>query len=266
MELDNLLKSQNYNSQYNFIMNSFIREYDISKANINALYEKGILGKDEYIELYNSDKSIREKIIGLKIRDDINIYKEIQSSIINAKRNLIIANNIDLEDIVCIKNDAVFIRDHKIIHTKFGMMDFKLKNTYTIFLKTSKFEFYYYYNSYNNEEKLDIKGINDNKLILHKDFFLDFLLSLFNTLQVEGIIQAINMIQNFNRLYIRKELPVEYYRQFDSESAYEFDINGNYYKSHTTSDIKYVDIRVNNEIIRDIYGILLSYYFKKIKE
>ena len=166
MQIEDFLKGQNYNSEYNLILNSFIREYDLSKANINALYERGVISKDQYDNLYNSDKQIREKTIGLMIRKDQNIYKEIQKGIIDAKRNLIISNNIEPEDIVSIKNDAVFVKNNKLKYTKFGLMDFKLKNTYTLYIKINRYEFYYYYNSFNNEEKLDVKGINDDNLKL----------------------------------------------------------------------------------------------------
>lgn len=268
MQIEDFLKGQNYNSEYNLILNSFIREYDLSKANINALYERGVISKDQYDNLYNSDKQIREKTIGLMIRKDQNIYKEIQKGIIDAKRNLIISNNIEPEDIVSIKNDAVFVKNNKLKYTKFGLMDFKLKNTYTLYIKINRYEFYYYYNSFNNEEKLDVKGINDNNLKLHRDYFLDFLLALFNTLQTEGIIQAVNMLQNFSISYIRRELDSNYYRKFNSESNFDLQYYNNTYtwSSIYISDINLIDIRFNYEILRDLYGLLLSYYFKKVKE
>ena len=93
MNIDDILKGQNYNSSYNIILNSFIHEYDISKANINALYSRGVIDKPTYDNLYNSDKAIREKQVGLMIRRDQNIYREIQNGIIDAKRQLIITNN-----------------------------------------------------------------------------------------------------------------------------------------------------------------------------
>lgn len=266
MNIESILKSQNYVSEYELIFNSFIREYDISKANINALYERNIIDKYQYDNLYGADKQLREKTIGLMIRKDINIYKEIQNGIINAKRNLIISNNIDPEDIVSIKNDAVFVKDHKLEYTKFGFMDFKLKNTYTLFIKIRRYEFYYYFSSYNNEEKLDIKGIKDDILYLHKDYFMDFLLALFNTIQTEGIIRAVNILQNFSISYIKKELPINYYRRFDSESNFEINYSNNIWYTNNISDIKYIDIRYNYEILRDLYGLLMSYYFKKVKE
>ena len=266
MNLENFLKGQNYNSDYNLILNSFIREYDISKANINALYQRGVISKSQYDNLYNTDKQTREKTIGLMIRKDQNIYKEIQNGIIDAKRDLIISNGIEPEDIVSIKNDAVFIKNQKLEHTKFGMMDFKLKNIYTLFIKINKYEFYYYYNSYNNEERLDIKGINDDKLKIHKDYFMDFLLALFNTLQIDGIIKAVNMLKNFSIMYINRKLNINYYRKFNSESNFDLQYYNNTWSSIYVSDIKLIDIRFNYEILRDLYGVLISYYFKKVKE
>ena len=266
MNIEDLLKNQNYNSEYNLILNSFIREYDLSKANINALYERGVIDKSQYDNLYNADKQLREKTIGLMIRKDHNIYKEIQNGIIDAKRNLILANNIEPEDIICIKNDAVFVKNKKLEYTKFGLMDFKLKNTYTIFIKINRYEFYYYFNSFNNEEKLDIKGIGDDKLKIHAKYFMDFLLALFNVLQTEGIIQAVNMLHNFSIAYIRKELDINYYRKFNYESDFDLQYNNNNWSSIYVSDINLIDIRFNYEILRDLYGILISYYFKKVKE
>lgn len=265
MVIEDVLKTQNYNSGYTLILNSFIREYDLSKANINALYSRGVISKDKYDQLYNSDKYIREKTVGLMIREDKNIHTEIQKGIIDAKYHLITENNIELEDIVSIKNDAVFVKNKSLDYTKFGLMDFKLKNTYTIFAKIKRYEFYYYYNPFNQEEKLDVKGINDEKMIIHKDHFLDFLLALFNTLQTDGIINAVNMLQSFSIAYIRRELDPNYYRKFNSESNFDLIYEGNLWSSIYVSDINLIDIRYNYEILRDLYGLLLSYYFKQVK-
>lgn len=266
MDISDLLKSPNYNSSYDIILNSFIREYDISKANINVLYERGVIDKPTYDNLYNSDKFIREKSVGLMIANDNNIYQEIKQGITEAKYKLITENNIDLEDIVAIKNDAVFVMNNKLEKTKFGMIDFKLKNTYTIFLKIPTYEFYYYYNSFNEEELLDIKGINDEKLKLHEKYFIDFLLSLFNVLQVEGIVSGLNLLKNFSNMYIHKQLDIGYYRKFNSDSDYAYE-NSIYVSSFATNnDIDVIDIRYNHEIIRNIYRVLLSFYFKKVKE
>lgn len=266
MNIDNLLKSQNYNSSYDIIVNTFIYEYDIAKANINALLQRGIIDKALYDNLYSADKFIREKRIGLMIRKEPKIYKEIQAGIIEAKKELLTVNNIDIEDVVSIKNDAIFIMNNKPNITKFRLMDFKLKNIYTIYIKINRYEFYYYYNSFNQEEKLDVKGISDDKLVIHEKYFMDFLLALFNTLQVEGIIEAVNMIQNFTDAYINRRLDINYYRKFNSESNFDLLYDDNLWSSNTISDVQIIDIRYNYEILRNLYSVLISFYFKKVKE
>ena len=147
-------------------------------------------------------------------------------------------------------------------------MDFKLKNTYTLYLKIERYEFYYYYNSYTKEEKLDVKGINDSKLILHKDYFMDFLLALFNTLQLEGIVEALSLLKNFSLSYIKRDFPIGYYREFNSESGYRLEDDYYIYKlsAATEYDKHLIDIRYNYEILRDIYGLLVSFYFKKARQ
>ena len=40
-----IYEETNYSAGINYLTNTFIREYDISKANINVLYSKGLLDK-----------------------------------------------------------------------------------------------------------------------------------------------------------------------------------------------------------------------------
>ena len=40
-----LWRSLNYKTQYKYFINTFIREYDLSKANINALLWGGCVGR-----------------------------------------------------------------------------------------------------------------------------------------------------------------------------------------------------------------------------
>ena len=262
--MDELLRGPNYNSEYNLIINCLMYEYDLSKANINALYSRGVISKELYDTLYTSDKFIREKHIGLMIRENNNIYKEIQAGIIDAKKQLLISNNIDKENVISIKNDAVFTTV-KCNYTKFGLMDFKLKNTYTLFIKINKYEFWYYYNPITGEEKLDVKGINDSKLDIHRNYFLDFLLELFNRLQQHGVIEAINLLHAFSIAYINRQLEIGYYRKFNSDSKYDVIVQNTIWSTISADNLSIIDIRYNYEILRDLYGVLIEYYFRKEK-
>ena len=78
------------------------------------------------------------------------------------------------------------------------------------------------------------------------------------------------MIQYFSELYINRKLNIGYYRTFDSNSKFDIIGDGNYAWSvpsiSNPERIIDLDIRYNYEIIRDIYGVLISLYFKKVKE
>ena len=86
----------------------FITEYDLSKANISALFSRGVITKDLYDDLYGADKHYREVMIGIMIKRDRGIYEEIAAGIKDAKRMLFEANNIQDSEILSINNDAVF--------------------------------------------------------------------------------------------------------------------------------------------------------------
>ena len=57
-----LYNNQNYSKGLDYY-SGYIVEYDMSKANINALLTRGVIGKDLYDKLYNADKQIREVYI-----------------------------------------------------------------------------------------------------------------------------------------------------------------------------------------------------------
>ena len=123
-----LWNSVTYKTPIKFLVNTYIREYDLSKANINSLLYTGRITQEEYNVYLSMEKNQREKTIGLMIRKDPTIYESIQKGIIEAKRNLICTNNIEDYEIVSIKNDAVFVSGRELGFTKFGVFDFKIKN------------------------------------------------------------------------------------------------------------------------------------------
>ena len=61
--MDNLYDKKNYLNPIPYLF-SDIREYDISKANINILFAKGIIDEDKYKYLYNLPRMDRQYTIG----------------------------------------------------------------------------------------------------------------------------------------------------------------------------------------------------------
>ena len=180
-----LWRNINYKTPIKYFINTYIREYDLSKANINALLYQKVLTKEEYNRFYNMDKKEREVIIGKMISKDRTIYTNIQTGIKEAKRKLFISNNIEDIDIVSIKNDAVFIVGKLLPYTEFQPFKFVIKNEYNIFLQLQELEVYYSDNFINGEFNIniDVKGIGDNNLILHEHGILDIICEVCGRLQ-----------------------------------------------------------------------------------
>lgn len=256
----------NYKSPRNFIINEFIREYDISKANINILRMKNVISEEDYNYLYHCDRMERQIKIGLLQKDRPEVTKILQNGIIEAKKNFFEANDIKDSEVLQIRNDAVFLLNRDPEIKEFGLVKFMLKNVYTSFYKTSKFEFFYFQDQIRNIESLSVTGINDNTLKekvipLHQEYFLDFLLTIFDMAQNYSIQEVISIITSFYNQYINRELDVGYYREFNSDSMYKivkFSIINNFQyliPSIDKDQLKYIDIENNRLIIQDLFKI-----------
>ena len=118
----------NYTSGISYLDNTFIYEYDISKANINVLYSKKAIDKDTYDYLYNANRDTRQVYIGKLQKENKEIATILKAGIIEAKKWLFEANNIHDYEVLSIKNDAVFIINRVLNYTQFSIIEFKCKN------------------------------------------------------------------------------------------------------------------------------------------
>jgi hypothetical protein len=112
-------------------------------------------------------------------------------------------------------------------------------------------------------EKIDIKGINDNKLVLHQDGMLYFLCTFMETLQSGSIEDAYQIIMGFQSKYKKKELPIAYYREFNSECGYRIRMGNSYYilGECSESEFSYIDISYNYGIIKELFKLVSNLYF-----
>ena len=141
-----IYEKTNYSAGLNYLNNTFIREYDISKANINVLFSKGIIDKRTYDYLYESERMIRQIFVGKLIKNNNGVSDVLKQGILEARKNLFEANDIKDYEVLSIKNDAVFIIGRVLNNTDFGLIKFANKNQYTAFMSFMNMELYYYYN------------------------------------------------------------------------------------------------------------------------
>ena len=256
-----LWKAVNYKTPIKYLINTYIREYDLSKANINSLLYTGTISQDQYKEFLAMDKKTREVRIGLMEKRDTSIYKKIQVGVIEAKRRLVYENEIEDFNVVSVKNDAMFISGDLLSKTEFPPFKFNIKNEYIMYFQLQELEVYYG-DSDDSMVNIDIKGIDDNILPKHTNGMLDLICSLCYKLQRENISDTMQWMWNMYDNFINRNLPKEYYRSFDSVSMYTIRTMTT---SYLTDDIdesykNALDINRNLLIFRDLMFIVSDIY------
>ena len=267
MLVSDLYKKTLYIADIDFLINNTIYEYDLAKANISILRQANVITESFYQEMLNADRMTRQVTIGKLYRNNETIRTTLDNGFIEARRLLFDSNNIEDKDVLSIKKDAVFVLK-RLSNTKFyEYLDFKEKNLYTSYYKISsqKKELYYSKHPVTGEEKLDVKGINDESLIYHKDYMIEFLLVLFETVQID-IVDAIGMMNRFMEMYKAKQLQPGFYRNFNTESKYTIG-NGYYLADNVSTDmLPIINISYNDILLRDLYKILAKQYFLTYKK
>lgn len=264
--MGNLYNNKNYLVDIPYIFSSFIREYDIRKANINILYKKGVIDIDEYNYYLNLPRFDREYQIGMKIRKDKSIQQVLDEGIIEAKKLLFESNGLEDYDIVSIKNDAVFVLNKDLKYTKFDNIEFVNKNTYTSYIHLNGIEIYYRFDRISGEH-IDIKGIGDFKLAYHAKYMLDFIQFILQCVELSDLETAIIGLKTFYNQYVNRELDIGYYRTFDSISTYNIPRSYGEFRyglsclDDTLENKMIIDISYNLSIIRELYGYVSNVYF-----
>lgn len=249
-------------------ISTFIREYDIAKANINILLLKGYISQEQYIELYNAPKAVREKTIGLMQLKNKELSEALLSGFGEARKLFYEANGIKDYEILSVKKDAIFLIDRVANVTKFGNIEFVMKNEYTSFYNFPKLEIYY--KNFGGVEKIDVKGMGKPQLSLHNNYFLDLLLCIFSAAEQEPASEVVNLIRNISESYINHELDIDYYREFNNRSFYRtfFMFDG---KRAFLKDINIhvqkndIDPAYNYGILQILYKIFLDKYLATMR-
>lgn len=266
----------NYLTEIPFMFNTYIREYDISKANINILFRKKAISEEQYHTLYQSPKDIRQYTIGMMQRNNEKIKETLENGFKECRKMFLEYNQLSNVDILSIKKDAIYVINKKPKYTEFDNIVFLNKNTYTSYMSLAKrrIELYYIRDRINNLEKVDVKGISDEKLKYHDNYFLDFIYYFFDIIQNENIESLISSFQTFYKNYVERQLEIGYYRPFNEVSSFVLDWKDdlNPTKKYMIDSLnmanKYrenIDISYNANLLREMYQYLSYIYFSSHK-
>lgn len=256
-----------YTMPVNYIISEYIREYDISKANISILFYKGLIDKNKYDYLYSLPGNQRKVKVGLMQRDNAELSKELMEGFSEARKMFYEANNIQEHEILAVKKDAIFLMNKIASNTTFGSIQFVEKNLYTSFYQLAGLELYYLYNSSTGKEQLDIKGMSDDVIELHKPYMIDLLMYIFGTAQESPSREVVTLLSNISRQYIDGSLGVNYYREFNNRSLFRTKINVLGERMYLTClgsnvQIKDIDPAFNYNMLQELYRIFVGQYLK----
>lgn len=258
MKVSNLYSKTDYVTNFKFIKSVNIIEYDISKANINTLYEAGVITPQQYEYLYSLPKNDRENYVGNLIRFSSNaVYDVIKRGILEGKKKLFLQNNIQDNEVIRIANDAVFImRSSPLTYTKFGSIEFKPKNQYSTFVRFSGLVVFF--GCKMGDINLDVINLGKDQIELHANYMLTFIGNLFYLVETSTINQVIDYFLGFYNQYLRKELDIHYYRELNEVSMFTVNSpkNNGKYGMMYTDKIEQIDITYNAGVLRELYGII----------
>lgn len=259
-----LYKAINYTTDLQCIKDCNIYEYDIAKANISVLLDRGLISSFYYDYLYHQDRMVRQVAIGKMEKDNPQITKEKALGIEEAKKYIFEMNNIDDSEVVAIKNDALFLT-RQLDFTKYKHAEFTLRNQFNLFLRVLRLEFYYFCDQMNDKEVLEIKGIRDEVLEKQKDYLLDFIKELFCTYITRSVDESIVLLRNFYKHYMNKEFDIGYYRDLYT-GKYSLNTGSIVYEYDSDiSDPKLlpmINITNNGSFLREIGKVLYTDYLR----
>lgn len=244
-----LYKKTNYLTERPIVIDR-IYEYDIRSANTSALRASGKIDPAILEMLEGLNKQAREEAIGKMIRREkrskVNvIYPAIAKGIRNAREQLFRYNGLTDDDILSIKNDAVFVIGRKLKYTKFGPFEFRAKHQYAAYMMIEKVEMYY--DRRNNT--VTIKGIRD-AVVDHPDHqngMIQFLLQVFRYLVMDQRRELREYLIQFTHDYKAKQLPYQYYRELNGNNEYRTVIELSGFE-YNLSEIGQVDLDIINPV------------------
>lgn len=260
-----------YRAPYDWLINKKIQEWDLKKANISILRQLEIINEDDYQRYLHMPKLEREIEIG-KLRKNKDIEVAYQKGLVLAKRIFFEKNAINEENVLYIDHDSITLvydwsdsRVNNINGEISPYIEFRLKNTYTSFYKLIIADFLYYNTA--DQEHYRFKGMDEeNVKVVHKDYFIDLLLSLAYSAQNDSILNTLEMIKNVYKSYCARQMNINYYREFNSNARFKIlNTPFNVYYADTIENVYLdsIDISHNATLLRLFYKIYMSEYFRQ---
>jgi hypothetical protein len=252
-----LWKRDLYLQDIDYIIGANIYEYDMKNAGYNLSIKYELLDQATLDYLGTLTKEERTIRIGLLMRDHSVYRKSLTASFAKMRKRFFIDNEIAEHHVLSIKKDAIFLINKSCDQTKFGSVEFVLKNRYTSFHRFDNLEFYYR----NTGKTLHVKGIKDENLPYHEEFMLTFLKDVFALLETSDNKTIVSKIKKFASMYKNRKLANGFYRELNPHSMYTLKLDS---KDTTVQSMDYIngfEIRHSYNYMTFILRLIQRFFF-----
>jgi len=240
-----IYEKHNYlNKELEYIRSGTIIEYDMRNAGVEILYGNKIFNKDNYDTLMKLDKLDRSIVVGKYLKEHPKVNDFLIKSFVKIRQELFEKNNIQDDDVLSIKKDAIFLIDREIYNLKLDKgFEFIKKNEYQVYINLFNKEFYY--NLYEN--RLDIKGFGKKIKEHHENFLFKELKEVLKSSYYNDIDGTFLKLINFKDDFVNRTLRKEYYYDI-GEGDYLINLLNNMYKLEDIDETLKKEIFINNNL------------------
>lgn len=201
----------------NYCFGSDIVEWDISSANTSLMSFYYLKSQKVIERLQSLPKEQRVIKVGLMLQKDKEFSKALQQSFDDITDLFIKANGLTSEDIIGVRKDAVYVKNHVVTVQDFGdCVHFIPKNSYHAYIYLDPIEVFI------GSRRTDVKGISDENTELHKDGMLTMIGDVVRLCEVGDTYGLNEYMHSVADAYKKRELPLEWYREFNSNSCFKW--------------------------------------------
>lgn len=207
------MKHSYLNNDIPYLISNEIVEYDMQSAGFNLVKKFKLLSDEKIQILQTMGKKTRQREIGLEIRNNKEFGKTLSEKFVEARKWFFKANQIKDDQVLSIKKDAIVCLT-RCLHTEWDNIHFNEKNIYSSYYYMNDCEFYY------NRDTLDVKGISDDLLELHRDYMLEFIHSFARMNELIKRERIIKFLKDFATHYKNRDLDINFYRELNKQSLF----------------------------------------------
>ena len=217
MGQNTLYKSDTFiNDNIFYLFNKMIYEYDMKDAGYNLSRAYKLLPESKLEELGRYKKERRTIELGNLQRADSEYKERLKQAFEEARRMFFEANDLETNEIISIKKDAIFTTKRCDFQKFLDFIEFRPKHEYSSYIRLNK-RIELYYSPY----ELDIKGLGDQSIEYHKDYMIKFIKQFFEKMETDEVDKVLGFLRRFIDRYKARELPIEYYRRFDRDPKFD---------------------------------------------